>query len=97
MCFPHSSVGKESTCNAGGLGRGDPLEMEMVTHSSILAVKSHGRRSLAGYSHGVARVEHGLVTKPLPPRHILSAPQEALVVKNPPASAEDIKRHWLYP
>ena len=39
--FPHSSVGKESTCNAGdpgsfpGLGRS--LEKEMATHSSILA------------------------------------------------------------
>ena len=37
----HSSVGKESTCNAGDLGwfRGleDPLEKEMATHSSILA------------------------------------------------------------
>ena len=39
--FPHSSVGKESACNAGdpvsipGLGRF--LEKEMATHSSILA------------------------------------------------------------
>ena len=28
------------------LGREDPLEREMATHSSILAGKSHGRRSL---------------------------------------------------
>ena len=28
----------------------DPLEEEMATHSSILAWKSHGQRSLAGYS-----------------------------------------------
>ena len=39
--FPHSSVGKESTCNAGEpvqfLGWEDPLEKEMTTHSSILA------------------------------------------------------------
>ena len=28
----------------------DPLEKELVAHSSILAGKSHGRRSLAGYS-----------------------------------------------
>ena len=27
-----------------------PLEKEMATHSSILAWKSHGQRSLAGYS-----------------------------------------------
>ena len=38
------SVGKESTCNSGtqetkvrSLGREDPLEKEMTTHSSILA------------------------------------------------------------
>ena len=39
--FPHSSVGKESSCNTGdtglNLGREDPLEKEMATHSSILA------------------------------------------------------------
>ena len=28
---------------------------EMAIHSSILAGKSHGQRSLAGYSHGVAK------------------------------------------
>ena len=32
------------------LGQEDTLEMEMATHSSILAWKSHGQRSLAGYS-----------------------------------------------
>ena len=43
--------------NAGGvidrvqsLGREDPLEEGMVSHSSILAWKSHGQRSLAGKS-----------------------------------------------
>ena len=39
--FPDSSAGKESTCNAETmvrfLGRGDPLEKGMATHSSILA------------------------------------------------------------
>ena len=38
--FPHSSVGKESACNAGDLGsipgQEDPLEKKMATHSSIL-------------------------------------------------------------
>jgi len=37
--FPHTSVGKESICNAGEvrfLGQEDPLEKEMTTHSSIL-------------------------------------------------------------
>ena len=28
----------------------DPLEKEMLTHCSILAWKSYGQRSLAGYS-----------------------------------------------
>ena len=32
------------------LGRDNPLEEEMATHSSILAWKSHGQRSLVGYS-----------------------------------------------
>ena len=30
------------------LGREDPLEKGMATHSSSLALKSHGQRSLAG-------------------------------------------------
>ena len=32
------------------LGREDPLEKEMAMHSSILAWKSHGHRSLGGHS-----------------------------------------------
>ena len=32
------------------LGREDPLEKEMATHSSILAGRFHGQRSPAGYS-----------------------------------------------
>ena len=32
------------------LGWEDPLEVEMATHSIILAGESHGQRSLAGYS-----------------------------------------------
>ena len=31
------------------LGQEDPLEKGMATHSSILAGKSHGHRSLVGY------------------------------------------------
>ena len=34
----------------GSLGLEDPLEEEMATHSSILPGKSHGQRSLVGYS-----------------------------------------------
>ena len=40
MGFPGGSVGKESTCNAGGMasirGSGRSLEKEMAVHSSIL-------------------------------------------------------------
>ena len=32
------------------LGQEDPLEKEMVTHSSFLPGESHGQRSLAAYS-----------------------------------------------
>ena len=32
------------------LGREDPLEEGLASHSSIAAGESHGRRSLAGYS-----------------------------------------------
>ena len=31
-------------------GQEDPLEKRMVTHSSILAWQSHGKRDLVGYS-----------------------------------------------
>ena len=37
------------------LGWEDPLEKEIATHSSTLPGKSHGRRSLVGYIHGVAK------------------------------------------
>ena len=39
MGFPDGSAGKESACNAGDLGREDPLEKAMATHSSTLAWK----------------------------------------------------------
>ena len=39
------------------LGRDDPLEEDMATHSSILAGKAHGRRSLAGYGPEVAELD----------------------------------------
>ena len=32
------------------LGREDPVEEEIAIHSSILPEKSHGQRSLVGYS-----------------------------------------------
>ena len=42
----------------------DPLEREMATHSSILAWKSHGQRSLPIYSpQGYKKLGHDLATK----------------------------------
>ena len=55
------TVVKNLPANAGDtgstLGREDPLEEEMATHSSILAWKSYGQRSLEGYNglHGTAK------------------------------------------
>ena len=62
---------EESTCNAGdmgprvqSLGLEDPLEKEMATHSSNLAGKSHGQKSLESYSSwGHKRVRCDLVAK----------------------------------
>ena len=49
----------------GSLGRDDALEEEMATHSSVLAWKSRGQRSLAGYSLGDGKqAGHDLVTEP---------------------------------
>ena len=46
------------------LGREDPLEKEISTQSSILAGKSHGKRSLVCYSPwGCKKVGHNLVSK----------------------------------
>ena len=40
LVFPHSSVSKQSNCNAGDPGSipgsGNPVEKEMATYSSIL-------------------------------------------------------------
>ena len=42
----------------------NPLEKEMATHSVFLPAKSHGQRSMEGYSPwGHKRVGHSLVTK----------------------------------
>ena len=43
-------VGAGEAAEAGSIPvQEDPLEKEMATHSSILAGKSHGQRSLVGY------------------------------------------------
>ena len=55
--FPDGLAGKESTCNAGDVrdvgsipGLGRSLEEEMQPTELFLPEKSHGQRSLAGYS-----------------------------------------------
>ena len=53
------SHGKESACNAGGpvrsLGREDPLEKGMATHSSTLAWRIPGTEQPVGSVHGVTK------------------------------------------
>ena len=59
--FPHSSVGKESACNAEdpgsipGSGR-VPEEGKWQPTPGFLPGESHGQRSLSGYGPWVARV-----------------------------------------
>ena len=48
--FPGSSDSKASAYHVGDLGREDPLEKEMATHSSTLAWKIPWMKSLVGYS-----------------------------------------------
>ena len=49
------------------LGREDPFEKEMATTLVFLPEKSHGQKSLVGYSPWGHRVRYNLATKPLPP------------------------------
>ena len=65
--FHGSSLGEESTCNAGDpgliLGWEDPLEKGMLTHSSILPGEFHGQKigrlcSPWGSNYHVSREEH---------------------------------------
>ena len=74
--FPHSSVSKESACNAGDLdlipgsgrspgeGNGNPLQYSCLENSM-------DRGAWWATVHGVARVGHDLATKPPPPPAIL--------------------------
>ena len=60
--FPGGSDSKESPAMQEAqvrfLGQEDPLENGMATHSSVLAWKSHGKKSLVGFiqSMGSQRV-----------------------------------------
>ena len=55
MGCPGGSDVKASACNAGDLGREDPLEKEMATHSSILALRSPWTEELGTTVHGVTK------------------------------------------
>ena len=66
--FPHSSVSKESACNAGYLGLIPELEIspevwrrKWQSTPIFLRGESHGQKSLAGYSLWGRRVRHGWV------------------------------------
>ena len=68
--FPGGSDCKASACNArdlglipGSLGKKDPLEKGMATHSSLLACRiPPGQRSLVGYSLWGRIVGHNWMT-----------------------------------
>ena len=72
MGFPHSSVSKESACNAEnpvliprsgrspGEGNGNPLQYSCLENPM-------DRGAWQATVHGVSRVEHNLATKPPPP------------------------------
>ena len=65
--FPGGSDGEESACSAGkpvqSLGWEDPLEKEMVTHSSILGWRIPWTEELDGLpSMGSHRVGHDWAT-----------------------------------
>ena len=70
--FPHSLIGKSSTCNAGdpGLipesgrypGEGND---NLLQYSCLENPMDKG--GLVGTIHGIARVGHDLATKPPPP------------------------------
>jgi len=69
MGFPHSTVGKESACNAGDLGlipglgkssaegNGNPLQYSCLENPM-------DRGAWQATVHGIARVGHDLATKP---------------------------------
>ena len=59
MGFPSGSVVKNLPANAEtqvpSLGQEDPLGKEMATHSSILAWRIPGQRSLGAIVHGIIK------------------------------------------
>ena len=69
--FPHSSVGKESACNAGDLGSfpgpgRSPGEENGNSLQYSCLENPMGRGAWWATVHGVTRVERDLATKPPP-------------------------------
>ena len=77
MGFPHSSVGKESACNAGdlgsipGLGRSPGEGNGNLLQYSCLE-NPMGRGAWWATVHGVPRVRHDLANRP-PPHELIKA------------------------
>ena len=69
VVFPSGSVVKNLSAMleswVQSAGQEDSPEKGMATHSSILVWKIPWTEELVGYSHGITRVGHDLVTKPL--------------------------------
>ena len=58
---------KESTYNAGDMGREDPQGREMAAHSNSCLGNPMDRGACWALVQGVSRVRHDLGTKPPPP------------------------------
>jgi len=73
------------------LGQEDPLEKEMETHSSILALRILWTEEPGRFPvHGVARVRHNLATKPPPPSpNGIAIPSQHLL------TVETKQKKWL--
>ena len=84
--FPGGSMVKKlpaiQETQVQSLGQEDPLEKEMVAHSSMLAWEIH-RGAWWATVHGVTRVEDNLVTKPPPPHHLFNTPQFSHILDCP--------------
>ena len=72
--FPCGTVIKNLPANAGNLGSiwvgKIPRRRKWQPIPVFLPGKSHGQRSLVGYSLWVASVRHDLATKPPPPSYM---------------------------
>ena len=96
--FPHSSVGKESTCYAGDLGsipeserssgegNGNPLQYSCLENPM-------DRGAWWDTVHEVARVGHNLVTKPPPPVFFMYA--GASLVAQPEMNLSAMWETWV--